>query len=222
MEHPSASRSLTPPSDAVHAASARSGIRGSVGDALVPIKSTTVPIRQHALDGSIRLRMGTRSLTGENTMSNKTPFMYAISLGLALTPICFSTVSAQERCKVSEEATAAKSTYTQQHVLDVSDVSGHQIRVFELHRTYANDKPNCEHLKRTASWTRGYSDYVDRNGRTWGYDVISLENGDKIFAEWDGTSQTTVIPDGSKKSTFTGVSRYIGGTGRYPGDQFSL
>ena len=58
-------------------------------------------------------------------MPNKTPFMYAISLGLALTPICFSTVSAQERCKVSEEAAAAKSNYTQQHVLDVGDISGH-------------------------------------------------------------------------------------------------
>ena len=148
-------------------------------------------------------------------MSNKTPFMYAISLGLALTPICFSTVSAQERCKVSEEATAAKSSYTKQHMLDVGDIPGHQIRVFELHRTYANDKPNCENLKRTESWTHGYSDYVDRNGRAWGYEVISLENGDKIFAEFDGTSQTTVSPDGSKKSTFTGVTRYTGGTGKY-------
>ncbi len=150
-------------------------------------------------------------------MSNKTLFMYAISFGLVLTPICFSTVSAQERCKVSEEATAAKSNYTQQQVLDVGDVSGHQIRVFELHRTYANDKPNCEHLKRTESWTRGYSDYIDRNGRAWGYDVTSLENGDKIFAQFDGTSQTTVAPDGSKKSTFTGVTRYTGGTGKYEG-----
>ena len=150
-------------------------------------------------------------------MSNKTPFMYAISFGLALTPICFSTVSAQERCKVSEEATAAKSDYTQQKVLDVGDVSGHQIRVFELHRTYANDKPNCEHLKRTESWSRGYSDYVDRNGRAWGYAVISHENGDKIFAEFSGTSQTAVAADGSKKSTFTGVSRYTGGTGQYQG-----
>jgi hypothetical protein len=34
-------------------------------------------------------------------MSNKTPFMYAISLGLALTPICFSTVSAQEQRAIS-------------------------------------------------------------------------------------------------------------------------
>jgi hypothetical protein len=150
-------------------------------------------------------------------MSNNTRFICAISLGLAVAPICFSTVSAQERCKVSEEATAAKSKYTQQQVLDVGDVSGHQIRVFELHRTYANDKPNCEHLKRTESFTHGYSDYVDRNGRAWGYEVTSLENGDKIFAEFSGTSQTTVAPDGSKKSTFTGVTLFTGGTGKYQG-----
>ena len=163
--------------------------------------------------------MGTRSLTGGKAMSNKTPFMYAISLGLALTPICFSTVSAQERCKVSQEATDVKSSYTQQHVLDVGDIPGHQIRILELHRTFSNDKPNCENLKRTESWTRGYSDYVDRNGRGWGYSVISFENGDKIFAEYDGTSQTTVTADGSKKSAFTGVVRYIGGTGKYQGVQ---
>ena len=129
-------------------------------------------------------------------MSNKSPLLYAISLGLALTPICFSAVSAQERCKVSEDGTAAKSDYTQQHVLDVGDMSGHQSRVFELHRAYPNDKPNCENLKRTESWTRGYSDYLDRNGRAWGYEVISLENADKIFAEFGGTSLTTVTSDG--------------------------
>jgi hypothetical protein len=128
-------------------------------------------------------------------------------------------MSAQERCKVSQEATAAKSSYTQQHVLDVGDIPGHQIRILELHRTYSDEKPNCENLKRTESWTRGYSDYVDRNGRSWGYSVTSLENGDKIFAEYDGTSQTTVSPDGSKKSTFTGVVRYTGGTGKYQGVQ---
>jgi len=150
-------------------------------------------------------------------MSNNTRFIYAISLGLAVAPICFSTVSAQERCKVSEEATAAKSEYTQQHVMDVGDMPGHQIRVFELHRTYPNDKPNCEGLKRTESWVRGYSNYIERNGPTSGYEITVLDNGDKIFSEYSGTSQTTINPDGSKKSTYTGVSRYTGGTGRYKG-----
>ena len=152
-------------------------------------------------------------------MSNNTSFICTIALGVALSPICFSAVSAQERCKVSEDGTAAKSSYTQQHVMDVGDVPGHQIRIFELHRTYPDDKPNCEQLKRTETWEHGFSDYVGRNGRAWGYSVISFENGDKIFAEFSGTSHTTVTPDGSKKSTFTGVTRYIAGTGKYQGVQ---
>jgi hypothetical protein len=150
-------------------------------------------------------------------MSNKIVCMCGLSLVLVLSPIGFSNVSAQEKCKVSEGAEVAKSTYTQQHTLDVGDVPGHQIRIYEVHRTYPNDKPNCEGLKRTESWDRGYSNYIDRNGPTSGYEVTVLENGDKIFGQYSGTSQTTVSSDGSKKSTYTGVTRYTGGTGKYKG-----
>jgi hypothetical protein len=140
----------------------------------------------------------------------------AVSFGLALAAFSISNVSAEEKCKMSGLAAATNTTYTQQHALDVGDVPGHQVRVLELHRTYSADtKPNCEGLKRTEEWTRGLSDYVDRNGQTWGYDVIVLENGDKIFAQYSGTSQTVVGADGSKKSTYIGVARYTGGTGKY-------
>jgi hypothetical protein len=86
-----------------------------------------------------------------------------------------------------------------------------------LHRTFPNDQPNCEGLKRVEEWARGFSDYIDRNGRFSAYRVIVLENGDKIFGENTGTSQTTVAADGSKKSTTTGVVVYTGGTGKYQG-----
>ena len=150
-------------------------------------------------------------------MSNKIVCMCSLSLGLMLSPIGFSNVSAQEKCKVSEGAEVAKSTYTQQHALDVGDVPRHQVRVFEIHRTYPNDKPNCEGLKRTESWERGYSNYIDWNGPVTTFGVTMLENGDKIFTQVVGTSQTTIGPDGTKNSTFTGVARYTGGTGKYKG-----
>ena len=71
--------------------------------------------------------------------------VFAISLELALAAFSMSNASAEEKCKVSRVVPAANSTYTQQHVLDVGDVPGHQVRVFELHRTYpADNKPNCE------------------------------------------------------------------------------
>jgi hypothetical protein len=136
---------------------------------------------------------------------------------LALVAFSASGVLAQEKCKRSGEVPAASTTYTQQHVLDVGDIPGHQIRIYEIHRTYPNAQPNCEGVKETESWTRAFSDYIDRNGRTWGYTVAMLENGDKIFSEFSGTSQTFTDSNGKKESTFTGITRYTGGTGRYAG-----
>ena len=49
------------------------------------------------------------------------------------------------------------------------------------------------------------------------FGVTVLENGDKVFTQAVGTSQTTIGPDGTKNSTFTGVTRYTGGTGKYKG-----
>ena len=141
----------------------------------------------------------------------------AVPIGAALAVLAIPNVSAQEHCKMSWETPAADTKYTQQVAIDVGDMPGHQVRVFELHVVYPNDKPNCEGLKRTESWVRGYSDYVDRNGRNWGYVVTTLENGDKMYAEFAGTAQTVVSADGSKQSTSTGTSRWIGGTGKYQG-----
>ena len=140
-----------------------------------------------------------------------------VSFGTALAVSVALPAAAQEHCKISWEVPAANATYTQQHVIDVGDVPGHQVRIFEIHRTYPDDKPNCEGLKRVESWNRGYSDYVDRNGRAFAYQVTVLENGDKIFAEVSTTSQTVVGADGSKKSTAASVVKYTGGTGKYQG-----
>jgi hypothetical protein len=64
-----------------------------------------------------------------------------------------------------------------------------------------NATPNCEGLKiLVESSNRGYSDYINGNGRAWGYRVTILENGDKIFSEYFGNSHTTVTADGSKKA----------------------
>ena len=41
-----------------------------------------------------------------------------------------------EKQKISFKVPASNTKYRQQHVLDVGDVPGHQIRVFEIHRTF--------------------------------------------------------------------------------------
>ena len=99
-----------------------------------------------------------------------------------------------------------------QLALDVGDIPGHQVRVYEFHRVYPNDKPNCEGLKRIESWSYGYSDYANRNGPYHVYMITTLENGDKIFSESTGTSETVAAPDGSKKSsTEEGTEVWTGG-----------
>jgi hypothetical protein len=143
--------------------------------------------------------------------------LFAIGLSAALTVFGGAEASGQEKCKMSWQVPAANATYTGQHVFDVGDVPGHQIRIFELRRTFPDDQPNCEGLKRVEQWLRGYADYVDRNGPSWGYAVTVLENGDKIFAEFSSAVQTVVSRDGSHKTEATAVHKWTGGTGKYQG-----
>jgi len=143
--------------------------------------------------------------------------LLTVVAGASLSSIPVAEGWAQEKCKRTGTNLAQDTKYTQQHVIDVGDVPGHQVRILELHYTPSNAKPNCEGLKVVEAWSRGYSDYTNTNGRAWGYATDTLENGDKIFAQWSGITQTIINPDGSKKSTYTGITTYTGGTGKYRG-----
>jgi hypothetical protein len=47
-------------------------------------------------------------------------------------------------CRLSWEVPAADTKYTKQFALEVGDIPGHQIRIYELHRVYPSDRPNCK------------------------------------------------------------------------------
>jgi hypothetical protein len=147
----------------------------------------------------------------------QSPALFAIGVSAALTVLGSAEAPGQEKCKMSWSIAAANAEYTGQHAFDVGDVPDHQVRIFEVRRTFADDQPNREGLKLVEQWLRGYSDYVERNGPAWGYSVTLLENGDKIFAEFSGATQTVVSPDGSKKTVATTVHKWTGGTGKYQG-----
>jgi hypothetical protein len=144
----------------------------------------------------------------------KAPTLYAVSF--ALVALSAFSAYAQEKCKRSGELTGT-ATITQDHAIDVGDVPGHQVRVYEIRRILQDTQPNCEGLKSVERWTRGLTDYTDRNGKLWTYTIIVLDNGDKIFSRAEGTSAAFVDSDGSKKSTSTSIETYTGGTGRYVG-----
>ena len=137
-----------------------------------------------------------------------------ILVGAALTGFGASKGWAQQKHKISGKTL---SKYTQQHVIDVGDVPGHQIRIFEVHHTFPQELPVFEGVKAVDLWVRGFSDFSDTNGRSQVYFIYVLENGDKIFAPSNNVTQTITKPDGSKRSTVTAVSTITGGTGKFLG-----
>src|SRR5215831_18159155 len=87
---------------------------------------------------------------------------------------------AQQKQKVSYKVTAENSKYTQRHTLDVGDESGHQLIMFEIHRTFPNNAPVINGLKLKETWSRGYADYIDSNGLSTNYTVYVLDNRDSF------------------------------------------
>ena len=122
---------------------------------------------------------------------------------------------AQQKQRISYKVSAENSKYTQQHVIDVGDVPGHQVRVYEIYRSFPSDAPVINGLKVKETWTRATSDYTDGNGTSTTYGVMTMENGDKIFTRGALIAQSA----GGGKLTATGVSTITGGTGKLAGIQ---
>ncbi|MHC2255609.1 hypothetical protein ACVILK_005301 [Bradyrhizobium embrapense] len=116
---------------------------------------------------------------------------------------------AQQLQRVSYKAGAENAKYTQQQFLDVGDVAGHQVRSFEIYRTFPTNPPVVNGLKIKETWTRGVSDYVDNNGPASIYNVYVFENGDKFFTRGTVLAHSA----GPGKLSSTTVSYITGGTG---------
>jgi hypothetical protein len=125
---------------------------------------------------------------------------------------------AQQKQQVSFKTPAANTKYTQQSTIDVGDLPGHQVRVFELHRTYPSDAPVINGFKLTEMWTRGVTDLIDGTGSSVNYSVYMLENGDKFFSRTALVAQSL----GSGKFTTTSAGTVTGGTGKLAGIQGTL
>jgi hypothetical protein len=120
---------------------------------------------------------------------------------------------AQEKQKISYKVTAENSKYTQRNTIDVGDESGHQLVIFEIHRTFPANAPMINGVKLKELWTRGYADYVNNNGISSNYGVYSLENGDKFYT----FSSTMGQADAAGKRTTVSVGSIRGGTGKLAG-----
>ena len=140
----------------------------------------------------------------------------AVACGVAL--LIMEMAWAQEKYKISTTADGQTSKYTQQHKIDVGDVPGHQIRIQETHRIH-NEKSTLAFagVKVKEGWVRGYSDYTNGKGAAWGYGIWILEDGNRVFYQYVGTSHAESTATGSLKGTYHGTTQIKGGTGKYKG-----
>ncbi len=128
-----------------------------------------------------------------------------------------STAIAQRKYTITETPDS-DSKYTQEHVIDVGDVLGHQIRIYELHFTYPKKDVVFGDVPVKESYTRGISDYTNGSGPFKTYNVYILEDGNTIITEGGGTSQVNPTTDGSKPGRkFTFVDHFVSGTGKFAG-----
>ena len=99
--------------------------------------------------------------------------------------------------------------YVQQKVIDVPDIKGHVIRIFETEQIISDTKL-CNGDSFVSRRLYGMADYIDHDGSMSGYYVYSTEKGDQLFLKVTANSQKKA---GEDLSDAQGTGRIIGGTG---------
>jgi hypothetical protein len=147
-----------------------------------------------------------RITTGRNPIKRAA----TLTAAMAMLSLAATDALAQESQRVFFAARAENTKYTQQHVIEVGDVPGHHVRLFEIRRTFPNDPPIIGGLALKEEWFRGTSDYTDNNGPASFYGVYVLENGDKFF-----TYSTAISRKAGAGLSAVTVGRITGGTGKF-------
>jgi hypothetical protein len=142
---------------------------------------------------------------------------HVVLLGTML--LVSSVCLAQQKYTITEGA-KVKSKYVQEHMIDVGDRPGHQVRVYELRNEYPQNDLEFAGIKVKESNVRGMSDYTNWSGSFSNYTVYSLEDGSKIYSRVTGTTQSVVSADGTRQSyKFIFVENFLGGTQGFRGMQ---
>jgi hypothetical protein len=109
--------------------------------------------------------------------------------------------------------TDSEGGYVQEHTIEVGDIPGHQVRVYQLKYQYPKKDLVFLGIPVKESTTAGMSDYTNLSGSFVTYSVYLLEDGNKIFARGSGSTQTA--SDGARRFSF--VDNFVGGTGQFKG-----
>lgn len=122
---------------------------------------------------------------------------------------------AQQRQRVFFHASGENSKYTKQYAIDVPDMPGHQVRIYEIRRAFPTNPPLVNGLAIKEIWTRGIADYTEDNGHGTLYSEYLMENGDRFFSFASVVAHRT----GLDEFTSNTVGYITGGTGKLDGIQ---
>jgi len=120
--------------------------------------------------------------------------------------------SAQQKYTISQ-APNANSQYLQEHTVEVDDVPGHRLRVYEIRQEYPQKDLAFAGVIVKEGLSRNMSDAINGNGSFTYYMVYSLEDGHKVFCRGTGTTQA----DPTVGYRFVIVENFVGGTGKFKG-----
>src|SRR2546425_8777226 len=114
----------------------------------------------------------------------------AVALG-GFIVLASGTSFAQEKHKISWSAKPENTKTTFRHRLEIPDMLGHYIVMFEIRRTWPDGGgPVVEGRKVVESIGWGTFDGVAGNGLDRGYSVWRFENGDQSFGEFHDTTRS--------------------------------
>jgi hypothetical protein len=123
---------------------------------------------------------------------------------------------AQEKRSFTLSSAGTKSQYVQQLAIDVDDVAGHQVRVYEIKRTFPVDgAPVIDGVRVVEQWSRGWSSYTSGVGPAMGFYTYVMENGEKIFLEFTAATEARISQSGSKHGSSHSAAKIVGGTGHF-------
>jgi hypothetical protein len=131
--------------------------------------------------------------------------IYAVAIALTMLFSLSTTYSlAGETEKYKATATSIN---TQWHELEVGDVEGHVIGLFQNTQVWVYDETG----EKATQYSRGMMDFNRKTGQgtMQGYGVMTYASGDKRFSKYDGK----IVGKGQWEGTYTDIN----GTGKYEG-----
>jgi hypothetical protein len=147
-------------------------------------------------------------------MSTASRWLFVFILCAGLSIPSFPAWSQQKHAIVYSKGTG-DSRYTQEHSIDVGDVPGHKVRIYEIHWNWSKGELAFGGVNVTESWARSFSDYTNGSGTAMNYIIYVLEDGSRVYSRNAVLTQTSEGEGGGKVLRYQSVETLYGGTGRF-------